>query len=198
MAGMRRDGSLRTPVIVWVVRLGDDLYTRSVNGPDAAWFRGAQVRHRGQLIGSTVACARSTSTSSTEVDDRGVDDEIDAAYQRKYGRYPGPVKSITSPTARSTTLKLDPPTDASGPAMAAVREHTPTRRMALARCGSTHFMTHLAMWEAPDPASGRPRPSGATTSPTTGTAFPRACNCDDQRHRPSATTTNCSPVTSRR
>ena len=36
------------------------------------------------------------------------DDEIDAAYQRKYGRYPGPVASITSPVARATTLKLVP------------------------------------------------------------------------------------------
>ena len=26
IAGMRRDGSLRSPVIVWVVRLGDELY----------------------------------------------------------------------------------------------------------------------------------------------------------------------------
>ena len=49
IAGIRRDGSLRTPVIVWVVRVGDELYTRSVNGPDAAWFRGVQTRHRGQL-----------------------------------------------------------------------------------------------------------------------------------------------------
>ena len=51
IAGRRRDGALRTPVIVWVVRVGDDLYTRSVNGPDAAWFRGVQMRHRGQLRG---------------------------------------------------------------------------------------------------------------------------------------------------
>jgi hypothetical protein len=103
IAGMRRDGSLRSPVIVWVVRLGDDLYTRSVNGPDAAWFRGAQLRHRGQI---------SADGKVIDVDfvgDRSVDDDaIDAAYQRKYGRYPGPVKSITSPAARSTTLKLVP------------------------------------------------------------------------------------------
>ena len=33
IAGTRSDGSLRTPVIVWMVRLGDDLHTRSVNGP---------------------------------------------------------------------------------------------------------------------------------------------------------------------
>ena len=49
IAGMRDDGSLRKPVIVWVVRVGDELYTRSVNGPDAAWIRGVQIRHRGQL-----------------------------------------------------------------------------------------------------------------------------------------------------
>ena len=100
---MRRDGSLRSPVIVWVVRLGDELYTRSVNGPDAAWFRGAQLRHRGQLSAGGVV---------VDVDfvdgDRDGDDELDADYQRKYGRYPGPVKSITSEAARSTTLKLVP------------------------------------------------------------------------------------------
>ena len=102
IAGMRRDGSLRSPVIVWVVRFGDDLYTRSVNGPDAAWFRGAQARHRGQLsAGSMVA-------DVDFVDSGDVDDELDAEYERKYGRYPGPVKSITSPAARSTTLKLVP------------------------------------------------------------------------------------------
>jgi hypothetical protein len=42
------------------------------------------------------------------VDGGDVDDHLDAAYQHKYGRYPGPVKSITSPAARSTTLKLVP------------------------------------------------------------------------------------------
>ena len=58
IAGMRRDGSLRSPVIVWVVRVGDELYTRSVNGPDAAWFRGVQLRHRGQLSAGGVVAGR--------------------------------------------------------------------------------------------------------------------------------------------
>ena len=88
---------------MWVVRVDDGLYTRSVNGPDAAWFRGVQLRHRGQL---------SAGRAAVDVDFVGNDSvdegQIDAAYQRKYGRYPGPVKSITSPTARSTTLKLVP------------------------------------------------------------------------------------------
>ncbi len=103
IAGLRQDGSLRKPVIVWVARVGDELYTRSVNGPDAAWFRGIQVRDRGQL-----------SADGKEIDvdvvgEAGADEgQIDAAYERKYRRYPGPVRSITSPTARSTTLKLVP------------------------------------------------------------------------------------------
>jgi hypothetical protein len=33
IAAQRRDGTDRKPVIVWMVRLGDDVYTRSVNGP---------------------------------------------------------------------------------------------------------------------------------------------------------------------
>ena len=104
IAGVRRDGSLRNPVIVWVVRVDDELYTRSVNGPDAAWFRGVQVSHRGQLSAGGVV----TDVDFVDATNLAADDVIDAAYQRKYGRYPGPVKSINSPTARSTTLKLVP------------------------------------------------------------------------------------------
>ena len=32
IASRRRDGSLRTPVMIWVVRVGDDLYVRSWRG----------------------------------------------------------------------------------------------------------------------------------------------------------------------
>jgi hypothetical protein len=32
IASLRRDGTLRRPVTIWVVRHGDDLYVRSVNG----------------------------------------------------------------------------------------------------------------------------------------------------------------------
>ena len=41
IAALRADGTLRKPVIIWVVRLGDELYVRSVNGRTSAWFRGA-------------------------------------------------------------------------------------------------------------------------------------------------------------
>jgi hypothetical protein len=49
VAGRRADGTLRKPVIVWIVRVGDDLFVRSVRGPNAAWFRGVQARHEGTL-----------------------------------------------------------------------------------------------------------------------------------------------------
>ena len=36
IASLRRDGTLRNAVTIWVVRVGDDLYVRSVNGRTAA------------------------------------------------------------------------------------------------------------------------------------------------------------------
>ena len=105
VAGTRRDGSLRTAVTVWMVRLGDDLYTRSVNGPDAAWFRGTRTHHQGHISAGGV------DKEVTFVDVDGgdaINADLDAAYRAKYRRYSGPVASITSPLARSTTLKIIP------------------------------------------------------------------------------------------
>ena len=103
IAALRRDGTLATPRIVWVVRHADDLYVRSVNGPTAAWFRGTQVRHEGRIWASGIE------KDVTFVDaGNDINDTLDAAYRSKYRRYPGPVTSINSPTARSTTLKLVP------------------------------------------------------------------------------------------
>ncbi len=49
IAGLKADGTLRKPVIIWVVRVGDALYVRSVNGRSSAWFRGVQIRHEGRI-----------------------------------------------------------------------------------------------------------------------------------------------------
>jgi hypothetical protein len=45
LASVRRDGTLRKPVIIWMVRHGDDLYVRSWRGRSSTWFRGVQDRH---------------------------------------------------------------------------------------------------------------------------------------------------------
>ena len=105
IAGRRRDGTDRKPVIVWMVRLGDEVYTRSVNGPDAAWFRGTRARHEGHI--SVGDLTKDVTFVDVDADDP-VNHELDAAYRAKYRRYSGPVASITSPLARSTTLKLVP------------------------------------------------------------------------------------------
>jgi hypothetical protein len=101
IAGRRTDDSLRKLVTIWQVRVGDDIYVRSVNGPDAAWFKGTQIRGEGRIetggISKDVVFTR----------DAGADPEIDAAYRAKYGTG-SPVRSITSWAASSTTLRVDP------------------------------------------------------------------------------------------
>ncbi len=100
---VRGDGTLRAPVTIWVVSLGDDLYVRSVNGRDASWFRGARTRHEAHVRAGGV----DRDVSLVETDDLG--DEIDAAYRTKYRRYAaGIVDSVLSPDARAATLRLVP------------------------------------------------------------------------------------------
>src|SRR3989475_7724761 len=104
IASVRRDGRRRNPVTIWVVRRGDDLYVRSVNGRTGVWFRGAQVRHEGRIWAGGVE------KDVTFADaDHAIDDELDAAYRTKYRRYAASIIGhITSPQARSATIKLVP------------------------------------------------------------------------------------------
>jgi hypothetical protein len=103
IATVRRDGTLRRPVTIWVVRHGDDLYVRSVNGRTSSWFRGVHVRHEGHIQADSV----DKDVLLVETDD--MNDEIDAAYRAKYHRYAESiVGSIVSPKARAATLKLVP------------------------------------------------------------------------------------------
>jgi hypothetical protein len=104
IASLRRDGTLRRPVTVWVVPYGDGLYVRSVKGPDGAWFRGTQTEHAGRILAGRVE------KDVTFVDaDREIDDEVDAGYRTKYRRYAGSIlNSVLTPQARSTTTKLLP------------------------------------------------------------------------------------------
>jgi hypothetical protein len=105
IASLRRDGMLRKPVIIWVVRLGDDLYVRSVNGRTGSWFRGAQVRHQGHIQAGGVE----KDVTFVEEADPATNTQIDTAYRSKYRRYAANiVNSILTPQARSATIKLAP------------------------------------------------------------------------------------------
>jgi hypothetical protein len=101
IASLRRDGTLRKPVTIWVARHGDELYVRSVHGRTSSWFRGVQVRHEGHIQAGGV----DKDVLLVGTDD--LNDEIDAAYRAKYHRYAESiVGSIVSPEARAATLKL--------------------------------------------------------------------------------------------
>jgi hypothetical protein len=104
ISSTRRDGTLGSPRTIWVVPHGGGLYVRSVNGPSAAWFRGTRVRHEGRIQAGGV-------DRDVTFADAGhnLDDDIDAAYRSKYRRYARSITdSITSPGARSTTIRLLP------------------------------------------------------------------------------------------
>ena len=105
IASLRRDGTLRSPLPIWVVRVGDDLYVRSVNGRTAAWFRGVQARHEGHIR----AGGLDKDVTFIEADgEAALHDRIDAEYRTKYGYPSGPVDHITSVEARAATIKLVP------------------------------------------------------------------------------------------
>jgi hypothetical protein len=103
LSSVRRDGTLRNPVTMWVVRHGDRLYVRSVYGRGSSWFRGAQTRHEAHIRAGGVE----KDVRLVETNDLG--DEIDAAYRAKYQRYAESiVGSTVSSQARAATLELVP------------------------------------------------------------------------------------------
>jgi hypothetical protein len=104
IASLRSDGTLRSPVTIWVVRVGDDVYARSYRGRTAHWFRGVQVRHTGRIHAGGVE----KDVSFVEEPDSTINDQIDAAYRTKYGRYPQYVAPMLTAEVRATTIKLVP------------------------------------------------------------------------------------------
>jgi len=105
IASLRSDGTLRKLVTIWVVRLGDDLYVRSVNGRTSAWFRGTQTRHEGHIRAGSV----DKDVTFVEETDAHVNEQIDDAYRTKYRRYAESIVNTTlTPEARAATIKLIP------------------------------------------------------------------------------------------
>ena len=103
IAPRRADGTLRSPVPIWVVRVGDELYVRSWRGATGTWFRAARRHRAGQVsaggVAKDVAFAEAEGT---------VDAAVDDAYREKYARYPSYVAPMLSEAAQATTLKLVP------------------------------------------------------------------------------------------
>jgi hypothetical protein len=102
ITSLRRDGTRRKPVTIWVVRVADELCVRSVNGRTARWFHGVQARHEGHISAGGVE----KEVIFTDVDPK-LNNDIDTAYRAKYRHYQANiVDSIVSPKARSATIRL--------------------------------------------------------------------------------------------
>lgn len=104
IASSRPDGTLRPSVIVWVVRVGDEVYVRSAYGSTNPWFRRAVASGRGRI--TVPGLERDVVFERSEAADH---DAIDAAYHAKYDRYgPAIVGSVVGPGVRDVTLRLLP------------------------------------------------------------------------------------------
>lgn len=109
LATRRRDGTLRSPRIIWVVTTGHRVFIRSTNGRDAAWFRAVLATGAGQIQ------ARGTAYDVTFTETHDEDDlsAADTAYRRKYGHYASIVDHLAEAGPRAATLEVHhagPPT----------------------------------------------------------------------------------------
>jgi hypothetical protein len=92
-------------ITIWVVRVGDDAYVRSVRGRTSRWFRGVEERHEGHI--STGGVERDVGFA--EVDGDALLDQIGAAYREKYRDQPAVfVDPLLTPEARAATIRLEP------------------------------------------------------------------------------------------
>ena len=101
---LRRDGTPRKRVIIWVVRDGDDVYVRSGYGDRAAWYRGTKARRDGHVSAGGVE------KDVTFADaDPAANPRIDAAYRKKYLHHGAQwVDPMVALEAQATTIKLVP------------------------------------------------------------------------------------------
>ena len=103
-ASMRGDGTLRKKVIIWVVRVGEGLYIRPVNGREG-WFRGVAERHAGRIWAGGIE----KDVRFVEVDaDDAVNEQIDSEYWSKYSHLSQYVPPVVTAKSRAATLKLEP------------------------------------------------------------------------------------------
>jgi hypothetical protein len=104
ISSLRSDGTMTNPVTIWVVRVGNDLYVRAVNGRTGVWFKATQVRHEGHISAGYV----DKDVSFVDADP-GIFDQVDTVYRTKYHHYSKTiVHTDLTPQARASTLKLLP------------------------------------------------------------------------------------------
>jgi len=106
VSSIRRDGSARPPVTMWMVTDGGSVYVRAVKGVDGPWYRHVRATDHAHVTARGV-------TADVVVEDASADPtlagRLDAAYREKYRRYSGSVVgSVLTAAARAATLRLTP------------------------------------------------------------------------------------------
>jgi hypothetical protein len=105
IAARRPDGTMRNPVTIWLVRVGDDIYVRAYKGTDSPWFRGVRRTRQGHVEAGGVA----RDVTFEDAPDEIANDAVDAAYRAKYARFEAQyVDPMVAPTARDATVKVVP------------------------------------------------------------------------------------------
>ena len=104
IAPLLSDGTIRKPVIIWVVRVGDDLYVRSYTGRGGPWFRAALDCYAGRVWAGGVV----KDVAFVEENDQSINNQIDSVYLDKYRHYPQWVAPMVTPEVRAATIKLVP------------------------------------------------------------------------------------------
>ena len=105
ISSSRADGTVTRPVTIWAVRVGDQVYVRSVRGRGAGWFTSTQATGTGHVsIGGI-----ERDVTFAEVSSPAEQGAISHAYQVKYGRYARAiVDSTLTPDALAATIKATP------------------------------------------------------------------------------------------
>ncbi len=104
ISSRREDGSLRPFVVIWVVRVGDELFVRSAYGRDNPWFRRALAAGVGRVQAGGVERDVSFEEPGPEVDAA-----VTAVFHAKYDRYGQQfVGPVVSDEAARSTLRLVP------------------------------------------------------------------------------------------
>jgi|SRR6266545_6507198 len=101
--GFRRPDSSTGSTPVWVVRVGDDIFVRSMHGPGGGWYR----RLRADPDGEVRDGGHVHPVHAEPIDDTGTVEEVTRAYASKYADSPY-VQSLLNERASGATLRLDP------------------------------------------------------------------------------------------
>lgn len=100
----REDGqTYGTPTWIWSVVVDGQLYVRGYNGRASRWHGAAITQRAGRIT----AAGHTVDVSFTPVADTALNDEIDAAYQRKYAGSPY-LQPMLGAGPRSATVRIEP------------------------------------------------------------------------------------------